>query len=183
MTERVVNPAEYPAILRQGEVDAARKKAREEQEGHKLDADRWVRYREKVAREEEQRIAALKQEQETIDAMSPHQKARFYARQADRADLLTKAAPHFPPRYQMALDDSRREAAKAQIAERERHEADLGLPKAQADHAARVEEFRRQRLATEAEAEETKRAARVLEREQLEELGEVPTLESLEATV
>jgi hypothetical protein len=82
----------------------------------------------------------------------------------------------------LALDDNRRDAAKAEIAKREKHEADLGLPKLQADHARRVEEFRQQRLATEAEAEQAKRAARELESEQLDELGPVPTLESLEVT-
>jgi hypothetical protein len=79
MTERVVNPAEYPHVFHQRDVEQARAKKREEEAGQKLDAERWLRYREKVAREEEQRLAAARQEAETIEAMSPEQKARFYA--------------------------------------------------------------------------------------------------------
>jgi hypothetical protein len=59
--------------------------------------------------------------------------------------------------------------------------ADLNLPRLQQRHAASEQRIRDQRTRTVAECREAERAAFQLEREQLDELGECPTLESLEA--
>jgi hypothetical protein len=148
MSERALNPSEYNAVLHQQDVARARQRARDEQEGLVVDAERWQRYREKVAREEEQRLAAEARERETIEAMSGSEKAAFYARRADRADLLVRAAPRFPTRYTLALEDNAVEARKQANAEREQREAELGIPRMQVDSEHRCEQIR----ATTAEA-------------------------------
>jgi len=73
------------------------------------------------------------------------------------------------------------EERQRQNREREAREQELGLPKLQADHAAKAQEFRDERLAAEAAADEAKRNAREREQQQLAEHGDCPTLESLES--
>ena len=150
-------------------------KAQQEREGREIETSRWERYKAKVRREEAERAQQRQLEDEAIRAMTPAEYDAFKKRVPDPG--LT---PLFPPRYMMALEDNRRDDAKARIAERERRERDLGLPKLQAAHAAKVEQIRAERLEAEAAAEEAKRNARDYEREQLASLGECPTLESLE---
>jgi hypothetical protein len=160
---------------------------RQEQEKAKREADhlaaegsRWQRFRAKVRREKEEAEEADARDAETLAAMSPEQLARHYAKHPPDP---SERAPHLPKQHWIALDDDRRERAKAEAAEREQREQDLGLPKLQQRWHAQVEELHQERLAAEREADEAKKAARDWEAEQLEALGPCPTLESLEAKV
>jgi hypothetical protein len=181
VTERAILPHEYTAVLHRQDVARARQKAREEEEGLKLDGERWTRYREKVAREEEQRLAAEAQERETIEAMSGSEKAAFYARRADRADLLVRAAPRFPSRYTLALEDNAVEARKQANAAREQREAELGVSRMQADSERRCEKIRATTAEAVADLEAKLRTVREAGRQALAEEEEERLCEEVQA--
>jgi hypothetical protein len=155
-------------------------KAKREADHQAAESSRWERFRAKVRREAQERDEAEARDAETLAAMSPEALARHYAK---HPPLPSDRVQRLPTQHWLALDDDRRERAKAEIAEREKRERDLGLAKLQKRHAARIEEFHQERLAAERIADDAKRAAREREHEQLEALGPCPTLESLEGVM
>jgi hypothetical protein len=172
----VERPSEYNQVAEQRDRERAIAKVKKEQAGLEAAAERYERYKLKVRREEAEKAEQRQLEADALAAMSPQELYAFMKR-VPTPELAPKPAPG----YMMAVEDNRRDDAKAAIAQREAREQRAGLPKAQADYAAKVEAFRQERLEAEAEAEQAKRAAREREQEKLDELGEAPTLESLEA--
>jgi hypothetical protein len=168
MSERTRVPSEYTDFLNQRDVDNARRKAREEQEAEKLDGERWERYKAKVRREEEQRVQQLRDDAAIIKAMSQEQKAQHYAKRASDlakdAEHLSRAAPRFPTRYTIALDECRREDAQAANRERERREAKADVPRLEADSAERVRKIAATAAAELRELEERAQAVRARRR-------------------
>jgi hypothetical protein len=167
--------SDYVKRQRLQELRKAEALAQRELDGAVVEAERWERFKAKVRREEEEKADARRVEDEALKAMTP---AEYDAWKRDVP--VSGQAQGLPPRYVMALEDCRRDDEIARSREREEAEQRAGLPKAQAAHAARVQELRDERIAAEADADEAQQAARERELQALEALGPPPTLESLE---
>jgi hypothetical protein len=172
---RVLNPHEYSEVILERDRQEAIAKAKRDEAALELDGQRWEQYKRKVRREEAEKAEQRQLEDEAIRAMTPAEYDSWKKRVPDPG-----LAPKLRTRYTIALQDIATEDAKARNRAREDREQELGLPKLQATHAARVQEFRDERIAAEAEADQAKQAAREREQEQLAELGPAPTLELLE---
>jgi hypothetical protein len=166
--------SDYVKRQRLQELRKAEALAQRELDGAGIEAERYQRYLRKVAAEEEQKGEARQLEDQALKAMTP---AEYDAWK--RNVPISGQAPAPPKGRIIALQDLATEAAKAKAAEREAQEQKAGLPKAQAAHAARVQELRDERIAAEADADEAQQAARERELQALEALGPPPTLESL----
>jgi hypothetical protein len=176
--EMVLHIADREVFRKQREEEQLRAKTKREQEqGQEVAAGRYERLKAKVRREWAERSEREKGENEAINAMTPAEYDRW-KQNTPPPDL----APRFQKGEMIALQDVMAEERKAANREREAREQELGLPKLQAAHAAKVEKIRDERLAAEAAADEAKVNAREREQEQLAELGDCPTLESLQVT-
>jgi hypothetical protein len=131
--EQLLHASDREPFREQREEERKLAKAKREQAGQEEDAERWERYKAKVRREGAEKAEQQQLEDEAIRAMSPAE----YDAWKKRVPAALQLAPKFPPRYMMAVEDNRRDDAKAATAAREQREHDLCLPKAQAEHAPR----------------------------------------------
>jgi hypothetical protein len=154
-----------------------RKDKDEERGRQELDGLQWDAYVNKVRGERRERQQQLRRDQKVIDAMTP---AQYDAWKRQR-DSQPVEVHRFAKRERLALETAEVQDRKAINRAREQHEQELGLPDAQRDWQRRDEEITQAVAAKRAKLREDERALNEWIREQREENGDCPTLESLEA--
>jgi hypothetical protein len=179
---RHLNGTEAQQLREQLGRQAAAAKAKREQAGEELNAERWERWKAKVKLEEEKKREQRRTDAETLAAMSVEEQIKHYARHPPDPG---ERPQNLPPRYVMALEDIRRDEMMAANREREEAEQRAGLPTAQRKWDAAVDAIDAKRRASfdqaQAAHDEALAAIRENAQRELDELGERPTLESLQA--
>jgi hypothetical protein len=163
--EQLLHPADRQALIEQQKDEATVAKAKREQVNLEQGAVRWDQFKRKVRREQAERAEQHQLEREAIAAMTPAE----YDAWKKRVPVAVELAPRLPPRYQMAVEDNRRDDEKARNAEREKREQKAGIPKLEAASAARCQEIRDTADAAIAELDQRRRA---VQERKLRELAE-----------
>jgi hypothetical protein len=154
-----------------------RKKHDDEHGMEELGGLQWADFVNKVRGERRAREQQRRRDEQALDAMSPREYDRWRKARESRP---VEVRP-FAPREVIALQDARTQDLKAMNKAREERAERLGLPKAQRDWQRRDEEITKAGQAKRAQLHEDERALNEWIREQREQLGPAPTLESLEA--
>lgn len=131
----------------------AEQKELEEQQG----GEGWEQFKRKVATEAQADAERRATDTATLDAMSPRQYAEHLEQRKSAPPL---PYPQLPTRYMLALDDTRRDRRKAEIAEQEAAEQRAGIPRMQAASADRCEKIRNQAAAELAALDQRREAVR-----------------------
>jgi hypothetical protein len=136
----------------------------------------WAKFKQQVRDDRAQKAEAKRLEDETVARMTPQQQHAHFARRRTPEKL--------PDGWVIAEEELRAEDEDAiraeRNAERNQRERELGLPRLQAEHDAKLGAIHEKWATTVERCRADERAAGETERQEREDLGPRPTLDALE---
>jgi hypothetical protein len=176
--------SDYARRQRLEELHRAKRLAEGELAQQERGARDWEQLKDRVRADMAEKAEARQAAADAVAAMSPVQVVEHLER------LRSRPAPVYEPLrpfWGMARQEIEAEDAQEAARERERHEAELGLPRMQAEWQKRSAQIGAKASASadqaRADLEEALRAVNENEQRERDDLGECPTLESIEVTV